>query len=231
MNLFGHNPLGLFHHGAAAKQSVAKPDAAVAQVDPTEAALVDAEAGGQVSLSTLLAIGLPHLATIPNHAPVPAPNSPTAPPAEPSAQEIPIATPSANPPISEASKVVHALENFGLVFVADAEKGLAYAVKYAVPAAALVSVIFPAAAPEAATLADATGLIQTAVIEVEQKYAAAGIQNGTGSQKAATVLTLVSSAVTSLLKQAGVTADTTYIQNLVNIVVGILNVQAVPAGA
>jgi hypothetical protein len=113
----------------------------------------------------------------------------------------------------------------------DFEKGLAWAVKYAVPVEKLVALVFPAAAPAAATLADATTLIQNAVLEVEQKYAAAGAQSGTGMQKLAEVMTLAGAAVTSLLTQAGVESSTAYVQSLVSAVVAILNVQAMPATA
>jgi hypothetical protein len=113
----------------------------------------------------------------------------------------------------------------------DFEKGLAWAVKYAVPVEKLVALVFPAAAPAAATLADATTLIQNAVLEVEQKYAAAGVQSGTGTQKLAEVMTLAGAAVTTLLTQAGVESSTAYVQSLVSAVVAILNVQAMPATA
>jgi hypothetical protein len=104
------------------------------------------------------------------------------------------------------------------------EKGLVWAVKYAVPVEKLVALLFPAAAPAAVGVADATTLIQNAVLSVEQKYAASGVQTGTGSQKLAEVLTLTESAVTTLLAQDGITADTSYVTNLVNAVVAILNV-------
>ena len=113
----------------------------------------------------------------------------------------------------------------------DFEKGLAWAVKYAVPVEKLVALVFPAAAPAATVLADATTLIQNAVLEVEQKYAAAGVQSGTGTQKLAEVMTLAGAAVTSLLTQAGVESSTAYVQSLVSAVVAILNVQAMPATA
>jgi hypothetical protein len=113
----------------------------------------------------------------------------------------------------------------------DFEKGLAWAVKYAVPVEKLVALVFPAAAPAATVLADATTLIQNAVLEVEQKYAAAGAQSGTGTQKLAEVMTLAGAAVTSLLTQAGVESSTAYVQSLVSAVVAILNVQAMPATA
>lgn len=104
------------------------------------------------------------------------------------------------------------------------EKGLGFAVQYAPSAGALFSILFPTLSPEAATAVTALDLIQKAVISVEQKYAAAGVQNGTGAQKSAEVLTLTEGAVTSLLTQAGVKNVTTdYIQSIVTAVVGILN--------
>lgn len=122
-------------------------------------------------------------------------------------------------------KIVSALEWFGKEFA----KGLTYAVKFAIPAEALVSAIFPGAAPAAAGTVSAINLIQNAVIAVEQKYAASGVQSGTGAQKLAEVLTLTEQAVTSLLQQSGISADTAYITKLVNAVVAILNVQSAPA--
>ena len=111
------------------------------------------------------------------------------------------------------------------------EKGLSWAVKYAVPAEKLVALLFPAASPTATVLASATTLIQNAVLEVEQKYTASGVQSGTGTQKLAEVMTLAGSAVTALLTQAGVESSPAYVQSLVSAVVGILNVQAMPATA
>ena len=135
-----------------------------------------------------------------------------------------------NKQASERTKVTFTgvLEAIGKGF----EKGLQWAVTYAVPVEKLVGLLFPAAAPELTVLADATGLIQNAVIEVEQKYAAAGVQSGTGTQKLATVMTLVGPVVTSLLAKAGIAgASTSYVQSLVSAVVAILNVQAMPATA
>lgn len=110
------------------------------------------------------------------------------------------------------------------------EKGLLWAVQYAVPVEKLVALIFPAAAPAAIGVADATTLIQNAVLLVEQKYAAAGVQNSSGQAKLAEVIALAGPAVTSLLAKEGITADNAYITNLVNAVVAILNVQAAPSG-
>ncbi|HEY5055694.1 MAG TPA: hypothetical protein VII58_06010 [Acidobacteriaceae bacterium] len=119
------------------------------------------------------------------------------------------------------------LEAIGKGFV----KGLEWAVTYAIPVEKLVGTLFPAAAPVATGLADATALVQKAVLLVEQKYAAAGMQSGTGVQKLAEVMTLVGPVVMQLLSAAGVTASASYVQSLVNAIVAILNVQTMPASA
>ncbi len=111
----------------------------------------------------------------------------------------------------------------------DFAKGLSWAVAYAVPVEKLVALLFPAAAPAATAVADATSLIQTAVLQVEQKFAAAGVQSGTGTQKLSEVLLLAGPAVTQLLAQAGINASSTYIQSLISAVVAILNAQSMPA--
>ena len=116
---------------------------------------------------------------------------------------------------------VSVLETIGKGFA----KGLKWAVEYAVPVERLVGLLFPAAAPVANELADATSLIQTAVLLVEQKYAASGVQSGTGAQKLAEVMLLTEQSVTALLAKAGITSDSTYIANVVSAVVAILNVQ------
>jgi hypothetical protein len=119
------------------------------------------------------------------------------------------------------------LETIGKGF----EKGLKWAVEYAVPVEKLVALLFPEAAPLAAGVANATSLIQTAVLLVEQKYAASGVQNGTGAQKLSEVMLLTEQSVTSLLGSAGITADTSYLQSIVSAVVGILNVQSAQPSA
>ena len=116
------------------------------------------------------------------------------------------------------------LESIGKGFA----KGLTWAVTYALPVEKLVATLFPAAAPVATGLADATTLIQNAVLLVEQKYTAANMQSGTGPQKLAEVMLLAEPIVTQLLTAAGITATSAYIQNLVNAVVAILNVQTMP---
>lgn len=123
-----------------------------------------------------------------------------------------------------SNKLIGFLEAIGKDFM----KGLGFALKYIIPIGSLVTLIFPPAAAVVPEVAAAATLIQNAVLLVEQKYAASGVQNGTGAQKSAEVLTLTEAAVVSLLKQAGITADTSYIQKLINAVVAILNVQTAP---
>ena len=113
----------------------------------------------------------------------------------------------------------------------DFGKGLKWAVTYAVPIEKLTALLFPAAAPVASEVADATALIQNAVLLVEQKYAASGVQSGTGAQKLAEVTTLAGDAVTELLTKAGIEATAAFVMKLVSAVVGILNVQPAPAAA
>lgn len=122
---------------------------------------------------------------------------------------------------------VSVLETIGKGF----EKGLRWAVEYSIPVERLVGLLFPAAAPLANEIADATSLIQNAVLLVEQKYAASGVQSGSGAQKLAEVVLLTEQAVTALLAKAGITADTSFVQNIVSAVVAILNVQRVQAPA
>jgi hypothetical protein len=110
------------------------------------------------------------------------------------------------------------------------EKGLKWALTYAVPAEKLVGLLFPEALPAVTAVVDATTLIQNAVLLVEQKFAASGAQSGTGAQKLAEVVLLTQSAVTSLLEKAGVTVSASYLENLVTAVVSILNVQQMPTG-
>jgi hypothetical protein len=123
---------------------------------------------------------------------------------------------------------ISVLEDVGKGFM----KGLNWAVSYAIPVEKLVALLFPQVQPVAAGVVSATTLIQTAVLQVEQKYAASGVQSGTGTQKLAEVLLLAGDAVTSLLAESGIQADSNYISSLVSAVVSILNVQqAKPSAA
>jgi hypothetical protein len=117
------------------------------------------------------------------------------------------------------------------------EKGLTFIVQYLPGAATLASLIFPPAAAPLAEAVSVATLLQNAVAMAEQKYAAAGVQSGTGAQKLAEVLEVSSAAVTTLLAQpavakalndAGIVVDSSYITSLVNAVVAILNVQPAP---
>lgn len=110
----------------------------------------------------------------------------------------------------------------------DFEKGLKWAIEYSVPVEKLVALLFPQAAPAVVAIADATSLIQGAVLLVEQKYAASGAQSGSGPQKLAEVMTLAGSAVISLLQQANISANGSYVESLISAVVGVLNVQTMP---
>lgn len=126
-----------------------------------------------------------------------------------------------------ANKFISLMEAIGkdfLIALADVDK-------YLPEAAALTSLIFPSTAATAAGVVTSVDLIQKAVVTIEQKAAAAGAANGTGAQKLADVLTLVTPTVTQLLTAEGLHVDTAYITNVVNAVVAILNVQlsSVPA--
>ena|SRR6185437_3271106 len=110
----------------------------------------------------------------------------------------------------------------------DFEKGLEWAVEYSVPVEKLAALLFPQVAPAVDAVADATTLIQGAVLLVEQKYAASGTQSGTGAQKLADVMALAGTAITSLLQKAGITASGDYVESLISAVVGVLNVQTMP---
>lgn len=126
-----------------------------------------------------------------------------------------------------SNKFIGFLEAVGKDFL----KGLTFVSKYIVPVGSLVALFFPPAAAVTAEVSVATSLIQKAVVLVEQKYSASGVQNGTGAQKSAEVLLLTEQAVVSLLAQAKINVDTTFVQNLINAVVAVMNVQAPPPSA
>jgi hypothetical protein len=126
-------------------------------------------------------------------------------------------------------KVVNGLELAGKEFV----HGLAVVVKYAVPAASLATLFFPQFAAPIAAAVTSVDLIQNAVIEIEQKYAASGIAKSTetNEQKLADVTALVAPTVTALLAAEGIKLDIPGIQAIINAVVAILKVQVVVAPA
>ena len=104
-------------------------------------------------------------------------------------------------------------------------------VKYLPAASAIASLIFPAQAAAIAGVVNSVDLIQQAVATVEQKFGAAGNPTGTGPEKLAQVLSIVTPTVTQLLAAEGLNYNTTQITNIVNIVVGILNINPAPAAA
>jgi hypothetical protein len=103
-------------------------------------------------------------------------------------------------------------------------QGLSFVAKEAPAVASLASILFPGATGTASAVVAAINLVQNTVISIEQKYAASGVQTGTGSQKAAEALILAGPAVTQLLTAAGVkNVSDDYVANLITAVVGILN--------
>jgi hypothetical protein len=118
------------------------------------------------------------------------------------------------------NKFVGFLEAVGKDFM----KGLAFAVKEAPAVDKLAAILWPGSVAVTAPATLALDLIQSSILAIEQKYAASGVQNGTGAQKAAEVLALAGPAAASLLTTAGVPAvDNSYIANVISAVVGVLN--------
>jgi hypothetical protein len=106
-------------------------------------------------------------------------------------------------------------------------KGLDFAVKEAPAASALAALIYPQSLAVSPAIVAALNLTQASVISIEQKYAASGAATGTGSQKAAEVLSLAGPAVTHLLTSAGVPAvNDAYVSNLITAIAGVLNAKA-----
>lgn len=126
-----------------------------------------------------------------------------------------------------ASKFVSVMETIGK----DVKAVWADVVKYLPAAATLAELIFPAQTAVIGSAINSVDLIQQAVATVEQKFAAAGNPVGTGAQKLAQVLSIVSPTITQLLSTEKVPVDTAYITDIVNAVVAILNVQTSVAAA
>jgi hypothetical protein len=121
---------------------------------------------------------------------------------------------------ADVAKFISILDKVGQ----EAEKALAFLDKYALPVAGLVSLIFPAAAPEVGGAATAIGLIQNAVLEVKAKSALlpAGL---TPAQMLADELQLVGPAVITLLAQEKITVNSAQVENIIQAVVAVLNTQ------
>jgi len=87
-----------------------------------------------------------------------------------------------------------------------------------------VNLVFPGFGPLFAATANEA-------ISVEQKFAAAGQQSGTGKQKLASVLAVIEPVAAQLLKSANLPNDETTITNWINGVVGLLNGIPAPQSA
>lgn len=135
--------------------------------------------------------------------------------------------------------VIATLEKDGKKFISvleaaatDTEKVIAGTEKYLPEATVLAEALFPQFAPLIAagstTFASIADLISKTVLSVQQKAAAlpAGL---TSEQKSAEVLSIVSSSVLSALKSEGITAGASYVQQLVNAVVAMLDIPTVSA--
>lgn len=124
----------------------------------------------------------------------------------------------------DIQKVITILDKVG----EEGEKALAFLDKYAVPVASLVSLLFPAAAPEAGGAATAIGLIQNTVLYVKTKSALlpAGL---TPAQMLADELQLVGPAVITLLAQEKITVNSAQVENIIQAVVAVLNTQPAPS--
>jgi hypothetical protein len=101
--------------------------------------------------------------------------------------------------------------------------------KYLPAAETLAEVLFPGQTTVIAGAVNSVDLIQKAVVTVEQKFAAAGNPTGTGPEKLAQVLSIVTPTVTQLLSAEGIKVDAGFVTSLVNAVVAILNVQTTAA--
>jgi hypothetical protein len=126
-----------------------------------------------------------------------------------------------------ASKFVSVMELIGN----DVKIAWSEVVKYLPAAAKLAELIFPAQTAVIGSAINSVDLIQQAVVTVEQKFAAAGNATGTGAQKLAQVLSIVSPTVTQLLSEEKIPVNSAYISDIVNAVVAILNVQSSAATA
>ncbi len=96
-------------------------------------------------------------------------------------------------------------------------------VKYAVPISVLVGAATPNLPAEETAFLSALQLIGNAVIAIEQKWSSVG--PGSGPQKLADVLVLVEQPVVALFADAGLAVDATYVTDLVNGIVALLDAQ------
>ena len=109
---------------------------------------------------------------------------------------------------------------------------LSEVLKYAIPISSLVGLLVPQTAPADAAFAASVTLVRNAVVLVQQRWSSLG--STANPQKLADVLELVEQPVITLFSQAGFTVDASYVTNLINGVVAMLNAQpgsALPAAA
>ena len=123
-----------------------------------------------------------------------------------------------------SNKVVKFLEWIGTEF----EKGVTLFEKYEPEVAGIAGLIFPPAKAALAGASAAVHLVQNTVVSIEQKYAASGKQNGTGTQKLAEVVSITTPAVLQLLSADGIQADASTVEDVANVVVAVLNAKAAP---
>lgn len=96
-------------------------------------------------------------------------------------------------------------------------------VTYAVPISVLIGAVAPTLPAEERPFLSAVQLVGSAVIAIEQKWSSLGPGNGT--RKLADVLALAEQPVVTLFADVGLAVDATYVTNLVNGMVALLNAQ------
>lgn len=109
----------------------------------------------------------------------------------------------------------------------DFMKGLGWAVKEAPAVDRVANLIWPASVAVTVPVTLGLNLLQNGILAIEQKYAASGVQSGTGPQKAAEVLALAGPAASALFMHAGVPeVNDGLLGNLIKLLVDVLNVTA-----
>ncbi len=115
---------------------------------------------------------------------------------------------------------------------ADFKKAFSFIAPIATAATPIVSLVGLATGNPALGTAYAAidSTIQNVVVLTEQKFAAMGQQSGTGPQKLAEAVSIVTPAMTQILGSLGVQTNSTLVTAWVNAVVALLNAYpAVPA--
>ncbi|HET9087123.1 MAG TPA: hypothetical protein VFN53_06360 [Acidobacteriaceae bacterium] len=102
----------------------------------------------------------------------------------------------------------------------DFEVGLNDVLHVAVAAEPFVALADPAIGP---VYASVTNLITGVVAQTEQKFTAMGKQSGTGAQKLAEAVQIVTPAATQILQAAGAKVEPQTVANWTNAVVALMN--------